>query len=135
MIIEHNEATYRRFIHEVFDEGRLDALDALLSPSHVLHDAPPGAPPGPAAVAAIVAMFRAAFPDLAMTIDELVAEGDLVCARATTRGTHRGPLFGLSPTGRSAAMTGLTMVRVVEGRLVESWVRNDVSGLMRQLGD
>ena len=134
MTTDQNKAVYRRFIQEVFNEGRLDALDELLSPSYVLRDAPPGAPPGPQAVAEVVRMFRAAFPDLAITIDDLVAEGDKVCARATTRGTHRGPMFGLPPTGKPVTMTGLTMVRIVDGRLVESWVRNDVAGLMRQLG-
>ena len=134
MTTDQNKAVYRRFIQEVFNEGRLDALDALLSPSYVLRDAPPGGPPGPQAVAEVVRMFRAAFPDLEITIDELVAEGDKVCARATTRGTHRGPMFGFPPTGKPVTMTGLTMVRIVDGRLVESWVKNDVAGLMRQLG-
>lgn len=133
MTIEQNKAVYRRFIQEVFNEGRLDALDSLLSPNYVLHDPPPGAPPGPQAVAAVVAMFRAAFPDLTIEIEELVAEGDQVCARATTRGTHRGTIFGLAATGRTVMMTGLTMVRIVDGRLVESWVKNDVAGLVRQL--
>jgi predicted ester cyclase len=49
------------------------------------------------------------------------------------RGTHRGPIFGLAPTGKAVTMTGMTMVRVADGRLVESWVRNDVMGLMSQL--
>jgi steroid delta-isomerase-like uncharacterized protein len=130
MTTDQNKAVYRRFIQEVFNEGRLDALDALLSPSYVFHDAPPG----PQAIAEVVRMFRAAFPDLAITIDELVAEGDKVCARATTRGTHRGPIFGFPSTGKPVTMTGLTMVRIVDGRVVESWVKNDVAGLMRQLG-
>jgi steroid delta-isomerase-like uncharacterized protein len=134
MTTEQNKSVYRRFIQEVFNEGRSDALDALVSPSYVLHDAPPGAPSGPQAVAEIARMFRSAFPDLTITIDELVAEGDKVCARATTRGTHRGTIFGVAATGRPVTMTGLTMVRIVDGRLVESWVKNDVAGLMRQLG-
>ena len=134
MTTAENKAIYRRFIDEVFNQGRLDALHEFLSPAYVLHDAPPGAPPGAAAVADVVRMFRGAFPDLTITIDELVGEGDLVCARATTRGTHRGPIFAVAATGRQVTMTGLTMVRIVEGRLVESWVRNDVAGLMRQLG-
>ena len=134
MTSEQNKSVYRRFIQEVFNEGRSDALDALVSPSYVLHDAPPGAPSGPQAVAEVARMFRSAFPDLTITIDELVAEGDKVCARATTRGTHRGTIFGIAATGRPVTMTGLTMVRIVDGRLVESWVKNDVAGLMRQLG-
>jgi predicted ester cyclase len=62
-----------------------------------------------------------------------VAEGDLVCSRATTRGTHRGEFFGIPATGKSVTMAGLTMVRIVNGRLVESWVKNDVMGLMKEL--
>lgn len=134
MSTDQNKTIYRRFIQEVFNEGRLDVLGTLVSPTYVLHDAPPGSPRGPEAIAAVVTMFRTAFPDLAIELDELVAEGDIVCARATTRGTHRGPIMGLAATGRAVAMTGLTMVRIVEGRLLESWVRNDVAGLMRQLG-
>ena len=117
----------------MFNEGRPDDSTRSSRLDYVLHEPPPGAPPGPQAVAAVVAMFRAAFPDLTIEIDELVAEGDKVCARATTRGTHRGTIFGLAPTGKTVTMTGLTMVRIVDGRLVESWVKNDVAGLMRQL--
>ena len=74
-------------------------------------------------------------PDrLEITIDDLIGEGDRLCARATTRGTHRGAIFGIPPTGKAVTMTGLTMVRIAEGRLAESWVRNDVLGLRSQLG-
>ena len=79
-------------------------------------------------------MFRGAFPNLKITIEEIIAEGDKVCARAITRGTHKGTLFGLPASGKSVAMTGLTMVTIRDGRLVESWVKNDVMGLMKQLG-
>ncbi|HEX7127034.1 MAG TPA: ester cyclase [Thermodesulfobacteriota bacterium] len=93
-----------------------------------------GTPGGPDAIRQVVTTFRAAFPDLRITIEDQVAEGDKVCSRATTRGTHRGAIFGIEPTGRSVTMTGPTLVRIVDGHLVESWVKNDVIGLMRQLG-
>ena len=79
-------------------------------------------------------MFRKAFPDLKIAIEELVAEGDKVCARATTRGTHKGTFFGIPGTGKAVTMSGLTMVRIVDGRIIESWVKNDVGSLMRQIG-
>jgi len=60
-------------------------------------------------------------------------ENDYVCSRTTMRGTHKGKLSGISATGNSVVVSGLTMVRVVDGRLVESWVKNDVMGLMKQL--
>ncbi len=91
-------------------------------------------PPGAEGVKQIVDAFRAAFPDLQITIEELVAEGDKVCARSTMRGTHRGVLFGVAPTGKAVAMAGLTMVTIVDGRLIESYVRNDVAGLISQIG-
>jgi predicted ester cyclase len=81
----------------------------------------------------VVSMFRAAFPDLHIAIDALVAEGDKVCARSTLRGTHRGEIFGIAGTGKGVTMTSLTMVRIRDGRLTESWVENDVTALVSQL--
>jgi steroid delta-isomerase-like uncharacterized protein len=133
MNIDQNKTLYHRFIQEVFNEGKLDALDQFLAPAYIVHDPPPGTTSGADAVKQIVSAFRTAFPDLSITIDELVAEGDKVCARATSRGTHNGPLFGLAPTGKSITMVGLTMVTIIDGRLTESWVRNDITGLMNQI--
>jgi steroid delta-isomerase-like uncharacterized protein len=134
MSIEQNKAVYRRFLEEVFNQGRLEKIPELLSPSYVFRDAPPGTPTGPEAISQVVTMFRTAFPDLKVNIEEMVAEGDKVCVRATTTGTHKGAFMGVPPSGRQVAMKGLTMVRVADGRVAESWVRNDVQGLMRQIG-
>ncbi len=134
MATGQNKAIYRRFIQEVFNEGRLDRLDELLSPSYVYRDAPPGTPAGPEAIRQVVSLFRGAFPDLTVTIEEQIAEGDKVCSRTTTRGTHRGTLFGIPATGKTITMPGLTLVRIADGRVAESWVKNDVLGLMSQLG-
>jgi steroid delta-isomerase-like uncharacterized protein len=129
----HNKVIYRRFIDEIFNEGRLEKLDEVLSPAYIYHDAPEGAMPGPEGVKRVVTMFRTAFPDLKITIDDQVAEGDKVCSRTTMRGTHQGTIFGVPPTGRSVSMHGMTMARIADGRVVESWVKNDLTGLMRQL--
>ena len=131
--IERNKTVYRRFLQEVFNEGQLDKIDELLSPSYVLHDAPPGTPEGGEGIRHVVTMFRTAFPDLKITIEEMLAERDKVCVRATTRGIHKGTLFGIAPTGRAVTMTGLTMVTIKDGRVAESWVKNDVMGLLKQL--
>jgi predicted ester cyclase len=130
---EKNKAIYRSFIQQVFNEGRLDSLGDFLSPSYVYRDAPPGTPVGAEGIKQIVSLFRAAFPDLQITIEQQVAEDDLVCSRTTTRGTHKGEIFGMAATGKSVTVPGLTMVHVVDDRLVESWVKNDVIGLMKQL--
>jgi predicted ester cyclase len=134
MNTDQNIATYRRFIQEVFNDGRLDAIKEFLSPAYVFHDAPPDTPPGRDGTRQIVSSFRAAFPDLEISIEDQVAEEDKVCSRTTMRGTHKGLIFGIAGTGGTLMMTGFTMVRIVGGRLVESWVKNDVIGLMNQLG-
>ncbi len=132
---EQNKQLYRRFLDEVFNQGRMETADELLSSSYVFHDAPPGAPKeGPKAVKQAASTFRAAFPDLKISIEELVAEGDKVCVRATTRGTHRGTIFGIPATGRTVSVTGLTMVRIADGQITDSWVKNDVVALVSQLG-
>lgn len=79
-------------------------------------------------------MLRTAFPDLRFTIEELVAEGEVVAGRLTMSGTHEGPLMGMPPTGRSVRQNHMHFVRFREGKAVEHWgVRDDV-GMMRQMG-
>ena len=134
MVTDQNKAVYLRFIQEVFNEGRLDRLDQLLAPAYQIRDAPPGTPPGAEGVRQVVSMFRAAFPDLRITIEDQIAEGDKVCSRSTMRGTHKGVTFAIPATHKTIMMSGLTMVTIVDNRLVESWVKNDVMGLMAQLG-
>lgn len=132
--MEQNKAIYREFIQRVFNEGRLDILDRFLAPSYVIRDAPPGTPPGAEGVKQVVSMFRDAFPDLEITLDEVIAEGDVVAASSTVRGTHRGEIFGIPATGKPVSISSLTMVRIVDGRLVESRVKNDTAALISQLG-
>jgi predicted ester cyclase len=79
--------------------------------------------------------FRDAFPDVSVEIDELVAEGDRVAVATTFTGTHEGELMGVSPTGRRVSVTGIDMVRVAGGRIVEHRGLTDIVGLMRQLTD
>ena len=134
MTTDQNKALYRRFIEKVFNEGQLEVIDDLLAPSYIFHDAPPGLSAGPEGVKRIASIFRKAFPDLEIAIEDQVAEGDMVCTRTILRGTHKGVLYDIQPTGKVVHMTGLAMVRMAGGRLAESWVKNDVQGLMRQLG-
>jgi steroid delta-isomerase-like uncharacterized protein len=112
----------------------VDLLDELLTASYVYHEARSGTLPGAEGIKQVVSMFRAAFPDLEITIDDQIAEDDKVCSRATMRGTHQGEIFGLPATGKVVTMTGMTIVRIVEGQIAESWVKNDVMRLMNQLG-
>jgi steroid delta-isomerase-like uncharacterized protein len=133
MSTDQNKAVYRRFIQEAFNKGNLDVLDEVLAPNYVYRDAPPGTPAGAEGIRQVVTMFRNAFPDLTITIEDQVAESDLVASRTVMRGTQRGPIFGIPASGNRVAVPGLTMVRVVEGKVAESWVKNDATVLMAQL--
>ncbi|MDX2212285.1 MAG: ester cyclase [Oculatellaceae cyanobacterium bins.114] len=66
-------------------------------------------------------------------MDDQIAEGDQVCSRATTCGTHQGKVLGIPATGKVVTMTGMTTVRIVDGQITDGWVKNDVMGLMNQL--
>jgi steroid delta-isomerase-like uncharacterized protein len=128
-----NEQLVRQFIEAVFNRGETDPLPALVATDHVGHD-PLGDHYGPEGVRIGVAELRAAFPDLRVTIDDIVAAGDRVAHRLTLHGTHRGAFLGLPPTGRVISATGIAIDRVAAGKLAERWVVLDVIGLHRQLG-
>jgi len=78
--------------------------------------------------------FRSAFPDLTITVDDLLAEDNKVTARWTARGTHKGTLLGILPTGKEVTTEGISVIRIANGKIAESWVTWDTLGLMQQLG-
>ena len=129
------KAIARRFLEEAFNGGKLDVVDELVAPEFVNHDA---ALPEPAigieAAKASITGYRDAFPDLRLTIEQQVAEGEYVTTRWSARGTHQGDLMGIAATGKQATVTGITIDRIVDGRFVESWTNWDTLGLMQQLG-
>ena len=81
-----------------------------------------------------VTLVRSAFPDFHNTMEEMIAEGDRVAARLTYRGTHRGELFGIAPTGRKVSYAGAAIFRIRSGKIVHGWVLGDTTGLRGQLG-
>lgn len=100
MSVAENKAVARRFITQVWNAGELAAVDTLIHPDYEV----PGVETGPEAVKRNVLTFRAAFPDLVLTIDEIIGEGDRVAMRVTLRGTHLGTFRGIVPTGRVVTM-------------------------------
>jgi hypothetical protein len=78
-------------------------------------------------------VYREAFPDVHITVDEVVAEGPLTAARFTVTGTHTGELDGLKPTGKRVTFTGMAMTRWQNGQIVEGWNNVDLPGMMAQL--
>jgi steroid delta-isomerase-like uncharacterized protein len=129
------EALARRFFEDGFNEGRIDALDEVMSDDLQLHD--PSLQSdlrGPAAAREVIETYRGAFPDVHMTIDDVVEQRDRVVIRWTARGTHTGELNGLAPTDRAVEVTGITIQRIAGNRVAEAWSNWDTLGLLQQIG-
>jgi predicted ester cyclase len=136
MSTEANKAISRRFLKEIFSQGNLAVADEIIAPGHV-NSGPgtlPGLPPGPEGSKQLITVYRNAFPDVQFTLDEQIAEGDKVVTRFTAHGTHKGELAGIPPTGKSSTVTGMSVDRIVNGKIVESWGIFDQFGMMQQLG-
>jgi predicted ester cyclase len=129
-----NKAQFRRAYEELLNGGNLAVAEDLVAPEFLNHEAPPGRNRGPESMRGLATMLRTAFPDLHFTIEELVAEGDTVAGRLTMSGTHRGPLMGMPPTGRSARQDHMHFVRFQNGKTIEHWGVRDEMGMMQQLG-
>jgi steroid delta-isomerase-like uncharacterized protein len=125
----------RRYFEEVLDGGNLDLVDELFDPQYVLHD--PNAPREVCGVEGskqFVGMFRGAFPDIAHTIEDQIAEGDKVVTRLKAHATQKGELMGIPPTGEEVTIEGISIWRIADGKIKECWFNYDALGLMQQLG-
>ncbi len=135
MSTEENKAIVRRLNDEVWSKGRLEMIDELIAEDFVATVV--GAPDqirGPQGFREFVVMYREAFPDLRITIDEQIAEGETVVTRWTATGTNEGELMGMAATGKQATTAGINVNRVSGGKLVEGWGLFDQLGLLQQLG-
>jgi steroid delta-isomerase-like uncharacterized protein len=132
---EENKAIVRRYFQEILDGGNLDLVDEIFEPQYVLHD--PSSPQevrGVEGTKRFVGMFRSAFPDIAHSIEDQIAEGDKVVTRLRARATHTGDLMGIPPTGKGVTIEGTSIWRIADGKIGECWFNYDALGLMRQLG-
>jgi predicted ester cyclase len=117
----------------IWNDGDYDLADELFHPQSVTPDAPQ-LPVGPEGCKQVARTFRQAFPDFHMTVEDVVAEDDLVVCRFRQTGTHRGELFGVAPTGRRVDFGEMALCRIAGGRIVATWFQTDMLGLMEQLG-
>ena len=137
---EENKALVRRELEEIFTHGNLNAAEEIYAPNYVSHQTATAAIPagedihGVEAARQIAAARRRAFPDLQITIEDQIAQGDKVVTRFTARGTHRGELAGIAPTGKEVEVRGINMCRIEGGKIAEYWPYADILGMMRQLG-
>lgn len=133
--IEENKALINKYFDEAWNKRNPTADDQFISPDVVIHGSPlPGAPPGLEGAKAVLRMFITAFPDLNVTNEDLVAEGDKVVQRWVSHVTHLGPLMGIPPTGKKVTLNGMNLFRIANGKIVERWGVFDALGLMQQLG-
>jgi hypothetical protein len=130
---QDNKALMTRFIEEVWNAGNLDVADEIFDPQATTPGIPQ-LPPGPEGAKVVARMFKAAFPDFHITIEDLVASGDRVAARFSQTGTHQGPFMGVAPTGARVQFGEIGIVRVAGGKVVESWYESDMLSLYQQLG-
>jgi steroid delta-isomerase-like uncharacterized protein len=130
---EENKAIARRIWEEVW-KGKLDVADEILDKSFVGHSLGVELPPGPEGFKQFVSIFRSAFPDIHVTIEDQIAEEDKVVTRWTVRMTHKGELMGIPATGKQVVVTGISINRFVGDKSVEAWDNWDELGMMQQLG-
>ena len=132
---EQNKALAARIPLEAFNQGKLEVIDEVIADNHIDHAVlPPGLPPGKEGLKLLAKGLRSAFPDLKITIDLQVAEGDLVVAHATTTGTMKGEFAGMPPSGKTATWESIHIARVKDGKVVEHWAVQDQLSMLQQLG-
>ena len=132
---EENKALARRWFEDLFNTGNLEVTDEIIAPEHVNHDPTlPDIPTGPEGQKQIVNLYRGAFTNAHISVEDQLAEGDRVVTRWTGSGTHQGELMGVAPTGNQVRITGITINRVSGGKIVESWSNYDALGMMQQIG-
>jgi steroid delta-isomerase-like uncharacterized protein len=131
---ETNRVVARRFGEEVWGRGDVQAADEVLAEDFIEHRPAPGQGPGREGHKQVLKVWRAAFPDLTISVDDLLADGDRVVLRWTAHATHRGELMGMPATGRRVTLTGIDILRIVDGRIVERWGEFNSTEMLQQLG-
>jgi steroid delta-isomerase-like uncharacterized protein len=131
---EANKAVAKRFFEEVWSQGNVAVIDELVAENAVNHGNPPEIPNNREGFKMFAGMYLNAFPDMAMTIDDVIAEGEKVVVRWTAVGKHKGELMGIPATDKDVTVTGISIDRFAGGKIVESWGEFDLAGMLMQMG-
>jgi steroid delta-isomerase-like uncharacterized protein len=132
-----NEALIRRWFEEVWNKGREEAIDEMFAADGIAHglaDETGNDLRGPQDFKPFFRKFRSAFPDIEVVVEDTVSEGDKLAARCTVRGKHQSDSLGFAATQRPMEMTGITIVRIRDGKIVEAWNNFDFLTMFKQLG-
>ena len=130
MMDQDHKAIVRRFFEEVWNQQKLDVVDEIFALNVILN----GTSVSREAIKQLIIARRAAFPDIHVTVDDQVAEGDKVSTRRTWQATHQGSYRGLAATGKRVRWTQISIVRFAESRVVEDWAVADELSILQQLG-
>jgi len=134
MSTEENKAKQRRVWEDAFNKGDLSVANETIATNYVYHGPMGMEYKGPEGFKQVVTMFRTAFPDLHITVEDMVAEGDKVVSYYTMTGTHKGELMGIAPTDKKVKFSGIVIVRWVGSKEVEARGVGDMLSMMQQLG-
>jgi steroid delta-isomerase-like uncharacterized protein len=129
-----NQEVIRLVCEEVWGKGKTDLVNDLYAENYTPLNPTPGIPANREGVKMEIAAYYQAFPDMQVTVEDLVSEGDKVVARYTIRGTNSGELMGTPATGKTAEITGISIVRLENGKVTEEFALADMMGLFQQLG-
>jgi predicted ester cyclase len=133
MSTEENKALVHRLFEEGMNQNQGSVVDQLIATNYVNYDFPSSAP-GRQGFQQVIGFFRRAFPDMHVTLEDEIAEGDKVVTRGYFSGTHQGEFQGIAPTGKQIHVKYIDVWRLENGQLVENWVQMDMLGLLQQLG-
>lgn len=133
MANEQNEAIAKRGF-EAFNTGDLSIVDEITAEDAIGHDPAMPDSHGPDGFKEVIQTYRGAFSDLEFTIEDCISDRDLVCIRWSSTGTNDGELMGMPPTGKTVNSTGISIDRIQDGKIVESWIQWDNAGMAQQLG-
>jgi steroid delta-isomerase-like uncharacterized protein len=138
---EENKELVRKFFEEVWNNKNLDYLDEIYSPDFVLHALWHNMSAGGAIEAhgiepakTVIGGWHKGFPDITVTVEDQVAEGDRVGSRHVSKATHTNEFMGIPPTNKEATITGMTITRIADGKIVEAWTSWDALGMLQQIG-
>jgi steroid delta-isomerase-like uncharacterized protein len=137
MLADDNKALIRRWFEEVWNKGRAEAIDEMFAVDGIangLSDEQGEPLRGPDNFRQFFYKFRGAFPDIEVVVEDTVAEGDKVAARCSVRGRHQGDSLGFAATQKPVEFTGIAIVRIKDGQIVEAWNNFDFMSMFQQLG-
>jgi steroid delta-isomerase-like uncharacterized protein len=134
---EANKAIVQRWFEEVWNQGRTEVIDELMADDVVIHGLvdPAGNPvSGADAFREFHRQFRGAFPNVNVSVEDVIAEGDRAVARCDVRGQHTGDHLGFAATNNPVQFSGIAIVRIADGKIAEAWNEFDFMEMNRQLG-